>query len=332
MRGASKSGPLIPDCSFPGTRPRPGPAPPARSMVPLKLDLHSLIVFYQVANAGSVTAAAEAMCLTQPTVTYHIRSLERNTGVKLLDIRRQKVILTQAGRGLLSYATRIYEQMANAEQFLDNLKEESFRIGVCTTFSNCLVPVVARFKHRYPRTKLIIRSAPTDEVREDVLNSDLDIGIVVGTDREDPRVKAVTLSNSEQLVLVASPANPISRRKHLSMVNICGHPLVLGPETSATRRMILHRLRADGCGVEPIIVEVNNSEWGISLVENGEGIGFHHISSVQKSIDAGRLKALPLNGDIRVRAEALFRVDAPEHPSAGTFINILGEALGQPLD
>jgi len=71
-------------------------------MAPSRLDLHSLIVFYFVANEESITAAAEKLCLTQPTVTYHIRSLERNVGLKLLDIRRQKVSLTQAGTGSTS--------------------------------------------------------------------------------------------------------------------------------------------------------------------------------------------------------------------------------------
>jgi DNA-binding transcriptional LysR family regulator len=297
-------------------------------MVPLKLDLHSLIVFYQVASVGSVTAAADAMCLTQPTVTYHIRSLERNTGVKLLDVKRQKVSLTQAGKGLLAYASQIYQQMADAEQFLENLKETSYRVGVCTTFCNCLIPVVARFKKQYPQVKLILRSAPSDEVREDVVNSEVDIGIVVGADGDDPRVRQLTLSDSERLVLVASPQNPITRRKRLNLVSICGHPLVLGPETSATRQMILHRLRVGGCGTPaPIIVEVNNSEWGINLVENGQGVGLHHICSVQKSIEEGRLKALPLTGELRVRADALLRADAPEHPMTATFIALVHDAL-----
>jgi len=298
-------------------------------MVPLKLDLHSLIVFYQVASVGSVTAAADAMCLTQPTVTYHLRSLERNTGVKLLDVRRQKVSLTQAGRGLLAYASQIYRQMADAEQYLENLKETSYRVGVCTTFCNCLIPVVARFKKQYPGVKLILRSAPSEEVRRDVLNSEVDIGIVVGTDGEDPRVRTVTLSSRERLVLVAAPQNPITRRKRLHLASICGHPLVLGPETSATRQMILRRLRLGGCGTPaPIIVEVNNSEWGINLVENGQGVGLHHVCSVQKSIEAGRLKALSLVGEIHVRAEALLRADAPEHPITASFIAMVSEALG----
>ena len=78
-------------------------------MAPSKLDLHSLIVYYYVASEGSITAAADKLCLTQPTVTYHIRCLERNVGLKLLDIKRQKVSLTQAGDGLFQYVKEIQQ-------------------------------------------------------------------------------------------------------------------------------------------------------------------------------------------------------------------------------
>jgi DNA-binding transcriptional LysR family regulator len=79
----------------------------------------------------------------------------------------------------------------------------------------------------------------------------------------------------------------------------------------------------------PIIVEVNSAEWGINLVENGEGVGFHHIKSVERPIAEGRLKILQLNGDIFVGAQALLLNDAPEHPMAPEFIALVKDCLSQ---
>ncbi len=297
-------------------------------MAPSRLDLHSLIVFYYVASEESITAAAEKLCLTQPTVTYHIRSLERNVGLKLLDIRRQKVYLTQAGAGLYKYVCEIYQQMTSAERYLENLKEASLRVGISTTFSACLASAVSAFEKLNPRVKLIIRSASSFEIAQSVLDSELDLGIVVNTDYGNPKLKTVELSSQEQLVLVASPSSPIAQRPKLAFVNLCGYPLILGPETSATRRIILNRIRTGGCHMpSPIIVEVNSSEWGINLVEHGDGVGLHHIRSVEKSIAEGRLKVLPLNGDIYVGVEAVLRADGPEHPMAQKFISLVKEAL-----
>ena len=151
-------------------------------------------------------------------------------------------------------------------------------------------------------------------------------------DYGNPKLKSITLSSQEKLVLVASPSSAIAQRPRLAFVNLCGYPLILGPETSATRRIILRKLRAGGCHMpSPIIVEVNSSEWGINLVENGEGVGLHHIKSVEKSISEGRLKILPLSGEIWVGVDALLRADAPEHPMAEKFISLVREAFGNQI-
>jgi DNA-binding transcriptional LysR family regulator len=297
-------------------------------MTPSKLDLHSLVVFYYVASEGSITAAADKLCLTQPTVTYHIRALERNVGLKLLDIKRQKIFLTEAGTGLFRYVKEIYQQMTAAEKYLENLREASLRIGVSTTFSTCLAAAASAFEKLYPNVKLIIRASSSFEVAEDVLNSQVDLGIVISMDYGSPKLKSRKLSSRQKLVLVTSPSSPIAQRKRLDFVNLCGYPLVLGPETSASRRIILKKLRVGGCAMPaPIIVEVNSAEWGINLVENGKGVGLYHVKSVEKPISEGRLKVLPLAGEIWVGADALLRTDAPEHPMVESFITLTREAF-----
>jgi DNA-binding transcriptional LysR family regulator len=297
-------------------------------MAPSKLDLHSLIVFYYVASEESITAAADKLFLTQPTVTYHIRSLERNVGLKLLDIKKQKVVLTQAGAGLFRYVGEIYQQMTSAEKFLENLKEASLRVGISTTFSTCMASAVSAFEKLFPRVKLVIKSCSSFEVAENVLNYQVDLGVVVSMDYGNPKLKSIPVSSREKLVLVASPSSSIARKQRLALVNLCGYPLILGPETSATRRIILRKLMTGGCHMPaPIVVEVNSSEWGIHLVENGEGVGLHHIRSVEKAIAEGRLKILPLSGEIYVGVDALLRTDAPEHPMAKKFMSLVREAF-----
>lgn len=64
---------------------------------PLKLNLYHLITFYFVASEKSFSVAAEKLFLSEPAVSLHIKSLERCTGVKLLDVRRKRVYLTKAG-------------------------------------------------------------------------------------------------------------------------------------------------------------------------------------------------------------------------------------------
>ena len=169
-------------------------------MMPSKLTLHSLVVFYFVAREESITAAAEQLCLTQPTITYHIRSLEKNIGIKLLDIRRQKVYLTHAGEGLFRYVSEIYQQMTSAEKYLESLKERSLRVGISATFSSTVVTAAAAFEELYPHVKLIVRNSPSFEVAQDVLNSQVDLGVVVRMDYGNPKLRTVAISEEEKLL------------------------------------------------------------------------------------------------------------------------------------
>ena len=207
-------------------------------MTPSKLNLHSLIVFYFVASEQGMTSAADKLCLTQPTVTYHIRSLESNIGVRLLDIKKKKVFLTAAGEGLFRYVTEIYRHMTGAEKFLESLKESQIRVGMSTTFSSVVTAAVVAFEELLPDVKLIVKSATSFEIAEDVLNSELDLGVVASMDYMKPELKVIPLSEREKLVLVASPSSSISQKGRVDLADLCGYPLISGPETSAARQVM----------------------------------------------------------------------------------------------
>ena len=255
-------------------------------------------------------------------MTYHIRSLEKNLGIKLLDIRRQKVYLTYAGKGLFNYVKEIHQQMTGAEKFLEDLKETSLRVGISTTFSTCAASAASAFEQLFPHVKLVIRSAASFEIVEDVVSSRVDLGIVVGMDYKNSKLKSTTLSGLQKMVLVASPSSPIAQRGRLSLASLCGYPLILGPETSATRQIILQKIKNGGCNMPtPIVVEVNSLDWGLNMVENGGGMGLYHEKSVEKAIAEGRLKELPLPKNISVVAEAIVRA------AAGTFASFCTVAV-----
>jgi DNA-binding transcriptional LysR family regulator len=289
-----------------------------------KIDLRSLTVFYLVASEGSITSAAEKLCLTQPAVTYHIRSLERTVGLKLLDVRRQKLSLTPAGVSLFKYAKEIYQQMASAEKYLEDLREGSLRIGVGFSVSTIVALAVAKFEELYPHVKLIVRNSPSFEVVDDVLSSQVDLGIVFGLDYKKSKLRAIPISARERLALVVSSSSSIPEKQRLEMADLCGYPLVAAPETSATRHIILSRFEAEGLKVPPLITaEVNSLEGGLSLVESGRGMGLFLTKLVQRKIDEGKLKELPLFDDILVGVDALLHVNGPEHPVARKFVAIV---------
>lgn len=294
-------------------------------MIPPRVDIHSLIVFYFVASEESVSSAAKKLFLTQPTVTYHIKALEDNIGLKLLDIRRQRVYLTQAGSGLFQYAKAIYQKVTDAENYLFTMKESCLRVGIAEIYSHIIGSVSTAFVTQCPDTKLIVRDELSLEVVEDVLNSQVDIGLVIKMEYNNPKLKAVEISPQEKIVVVASP-DTICNKKKIELTDLYNYPLVTGPEKSAIRRLIIKKFEDEGLKVPPtIIAEVNNVEWGINLVENGKGVGLYPLRVVEKKISERRLKVLPLINDLVVGVDALIRSDVPLHPLAEKFISLVKE-------
>jgi DNA-binding transcriptional LysR family regulator len=303
-------------------------------MHPRKLDVYNLIVFYFVASEKSITAAAEKLFLSQPTVTYHIKSLEKSVGVKLLDVKKKRLLLTHAGEGLFQYSKQIYQQLSDAERFVDDLKEANLRVGIAMSFSSTIASAASSFEELYPHVKLMVTHAPSFEIAQDVLSSQVELGVVVSTDYGTPKLRSITISEGEKIVFVASPSNPIFRKKHLELRDLCDYPLILGPATSATRRAVFSQFEAAGLNLDPIIaVEVNSVEWGRSLVESGKGISFYYARNVDKEVSNGRLRVVPVtNNDIRIGVDALVRRDAPLPPIAEKFISLLREAFLAPAD
>ena len=296
-------------------------------MKPPKYNLYHLIVFYFVASEKSITSAAEKLCLTQPAVTHHIKCLEKSASLKLLDVKKQKVCLTYAGEGLFQYAAEVYQQLVSAEKFVEDMKGASLHVGIAMSFSSTVASAASAFEELYPHVKLVVKTAPSFEVAQDVLSSEVELGVVVSMDYGIPKLRPIAISEGK-IVLVASPSNPIFQKEHMELRDLCDYSLILGPETSATRRVVFSRFEAEGLKVNPLIaVEVNSVEWGRDLVENGKGIGFYYVNNVEKEVSEGRLRVLPLVDDIRVGVDALVRRDAFLPPIAERFISLLREAF-----
>jgi DNA-binding transcriptional LysR family regulator len=266
-------------------------------------------------------------------VTYHIKSLEKSVGTKLLDIKRKKLSLTHTGEGLFEYSKQIYQQLINAERFVEDLKEAGLRVGISLTFSSSFSSAAARFREIYPQVKLFVEHAPSFKIIEDVLSSQLDLGIVVSRDYLNPELRCIALSEAERMALVASPSSPIAQKKQIDLADLCDYPLILGPETSATRQIILEKLKAKGFKTSSLVaVEVDSIEWGRSLVEDGKGISFYCMRNVEKEVSEGRLKILRLVDDIEVGVEVLVRRDVVLPPIANKFIDLARETFSVPTN
>src|SRR2546428_940529 len=130
------------------------------------MDLRRLEVFAKVAELGSFSRAADALSLTQPTVSEHVRALEDELGVQLLDRLGRGATPTHARRLLLGYARRMLALQREARQALDQFQGRmsgELVVGGSTIPGEYVLPaLIGRFKGKYPDISicLLIGSRP----------------------------------------------------------------------------------------------------------------------------------------------------------------------------
>ncbi|KKZ75466.1 transcriptional regulator [Streptomyces showdoensis] len=134
-----------------------------------------------VAEHGNFTRAAEALHISQPTLSQQVRQLERTLGVQLLDRTGRTVRLTDAGAVYAEHARRALRDLAAAERAVHDVQDLAgghLRLGVTPTFTAYLVgPLAAELHARHPGIGLTLTETTQDRVEAALLADELDIGI-----------------------------------------------------------------------------------------------------------------------------------------------------------
>lgn len=291
------------------------------------VDPNQLAIFYLVANEKSLSAAAEKLHLTQPAITYHLKSLQEYSRVKLLESKRRQVTLTPHGQELYKYAEEIYRQLVNADTLLKSFKESYLRAGMASMFNSLVGPVIKKTFEERPEVKLTVKSGDAVQMVRDVLDSHLDLAIVPQFDYEKVKLNHITVSTPLKVVCFAS-YNQIMPGEPLSWADLANCPLVSGPEDSFIRKMIEDKLKSHGLQNRQFVAEVNSTEWCKTLVENGKGISFTIAGDIEEQIAQKRLKIVKIEEDLFLTAEAIIRSDMFMNPNMKEFIAQVKRAFG----
>ena len=127
------------------------------------VDLRQLEIFVKVAELGSFSKAADALFLTQPTVSEHIRSLEDELGVRLLDRLGRGAAVTKGGALLQGYAQRILALSREARQAMESFQGRmsgELLVGASTIPGEYILPaLIGRFKEKFPDIAITLSSA-----------------------------------------------------------------------------------------------------------------------------------------------------------------------------
>ncbi|MBD0421943.1 LysR family transcriptional regulator [Streptomyces sp. TRM S81-3] len=180
------------------------------------MDTRLLTTFTTLARTGGFTAAAAELHLAQSTVTVHIRTLERDLGVRLFDRLPTGARLTEAGRRLLEGAEDVLDAVARLRAGCAEDGAVSGRVVVGTPESLCatrLPAVIAGLRTSHPEVDVHLHAAGPAECVEGLRSGRLDLALMWEEEREYPDLTTEPVAR-EALVLVCAPGHPLAAADH----------------------------------------------------------------------------------------------------------------------
>ena len=243
------------------------------------MNLKQLEAFVQVSESGSFSKAAKELFLTQPTISAHISSLEKELNVRLFIRNTKEVSLSDDGKDLYRYAKQITDlEKAIEERFyMDSDDGKHFiTIAASTIPAQYLLPkVLMCYRERYPKEQIKIMETDSSEVVTQVVDHMVDVGFT-GTVLEKKHCKYIPFYKDELAVITPdTPEYSILKEQNRDDIDwIKRKPLILREEGSGTRKEAEKQLKNAGISMEDldIVASIANQETIKKSVKQGMGI------------------------------------------------------------
>ncbi|ANS77335.1 transcriptional regulator [Paenibacillus yonginensis] len=265
----------------------------------MNLNLLKLRIVELLEKHHKITTVAEILELKQPTVTFHMKNMERDFGVKLFDTRMGKIILTDAGYALHHYAVKIGALAAEAQRAVtefDALRKGSLRIGASYVPATYLLPeVLHRFSTKYPgiHISLSVKTAPA--IRDMLEKHSIDLGIISTEPFMSPELQTETICEDD-LVLIFSPNHILAADPQPTAEQIASSSFVLHGAESSTRRLTERWLEGNRRRL-PSYLEFDSLEAIKQAVILGEHVSFVSRMAVEAELKQGLLEMREIPGN-----------------------------------
>jgi DNA-binding transcriptional LysR family regulator len=252
-------------------------------------QLKSMVVFAQVVEQGSLSAAAKHIGLSRAVVSYHLKKLETQLGIKLLNRSTRSIGLTEAGTQYYQRCSIIAQQASAANQQIENLKSEPMGLLKISCPVNVglqtIVPALNEFRKLYPKIELDLMLS--DEV-VNILKEGIDLAIR-GAPLPDSGLQASKLS-SLSTCLCGSPEYFKQHGRPTKPTELVDHDWVIYKLTAGVlelkkgKRSFSVKLNGN--------ITTNNAAARTAFIEGGHGLGRIPTYDAWPKIQAGTLESV----------------------------------------
>lgn len=257
----------------------------------LKLQAFCLLVDFK-----KLAPVAKELGITPPTVSFHIRSIEDEYGVRLFRTNAGGYRLTEAGEGLYHYARQIVQLQNDMNRFIENLLAGnigSIRLGASALPAHIYMPeIINQISTAYPdiRISLEVKTAP--EIEKMVALQELDFGLIMET-RQENRALIYETIGEDSLVLALSPRHELAAKKDISQSDVLKNKVLLHTSSSSTNHFIEKWLDP----FQPAFntIELDSVSTIKKMLTFGKTIAFLSVSLIEDELQSGLLIKKDLN-------------------------------------
>jgi len=264
------------------------------------MDLWQLRILCNVIEHQSFSKAAEAVHLTQPTISSHIKDLENHFGCRLIDRMGKKALPTKAGELLYEYAGRLLALQQETETAMAEFQGKisgRLIIGGSTIPGGYILPrLIGLFIHRYPDVKISLQVGDTGKIIEDILSRSVELG-VVGARAGDKKLTQQKLIEDE-LRLIVPASHKWSKQVSVDLNDLLTEPFIIRERGSGTLASLDSSLREKGKSINKlnVVAEMGSTEAVVQGIKGRIGISILSPIAISEELTAGSLHALTIKG------------------------------------
>ena len=261
------------------------------------MDMKQLEAFVYVVETCSFSKAGELLHLTQPTISSHILSLERELNIKLIVRTTKETYPSEAGKLLYNYAKEILIMRENAVQAIRMFSQEmrgTITVAASTIPGQYYLPkILQSFREKYPDIKFNIQMTDSTDVVDRITTRTAEVGFS-GTEIDAP--KCIYREFADDKLVVITPNEPRFQQyvgKGFPIRQIREEPFISRESGSGTRRETEAFLKELGIQVSELktAVEVRSTESIIKMVSEGMGVAVLSRSACEDYQQFGKVLA-----------------------------------------
>jgi DNA-binding transcriptional LysR family regulator len=298
------------------------------------INLNQLRIFYYAAKNLNFTAAANDLFITQPAVTFQVKSFEEYCNLKLFKKKGRKIFLTDQGKTLYEYAEKIFQYEKEIENAIDEMRELKrgvLSLGTTKTYARYFMPLVITTFHRnFPDIKIQLNEGSSAEMIYSLVDFKIEVAIIAKA-IEHTEVNFYPFSK-EEMALIVAPDHPLTQKKEITFKDLAQEPFIMKENGSGTRKLVEELFTREKCSPS-VLMETSNTEFIKQLVQRGEGISFLVREAVAAELKDKSLSDMPLKGrKIFMDVSIAYLKGQVLSPPARAFVDTLTKLRAEDID